>query len=114
WSSLRWTGVITGAVGLVGLGVGGGFGLAAMSRARSARDQCDGNACTSQQGVDAAKAAHRDATVADIGFAAGGALLLTGVALYFLGADRAAEESHAHLEARASRSATSLQLVGRW
>jgi tetratricopeptide (TPR) repeat protein len=114
WSTLRWTGVALGAVGLVGVGVGGGFGLAAMSRASTAKDQCDGNACVSQQGVDAARTAHSDATVATIGFAGGGALLLTGVALYFLGGEKAGEESPVHLEARVTTSTTSLQVVGRW
>jgi tetratricopeptide (TPR) repeat protein len=114
WSTLRWTGVALGAAGLLGVGVGGGFGLAAMSRAGTAKDQCDGNACVSQQGVDAARTARRDATVANIGFAGGGALLLTGVALYFLGGEKAGEESPVHLEARATSSTTSLQVVGRW
>jgi tetratricopeptide (TPR) repeat protein len=114
WSTLRWTGVALGAVGLVGVGVGGGFGLAAMSRASTAKDQCDGNACVSQQGVDAARTARSDASVANVGFIGGGALLLSGAALYFLGGEKAGEESPLRLEARATTSTTSLQVVGRW
>jgi len=114
WSNLRWAGVLMGAAGLAGVGVGSGFGLAAMSRAGTAHDQCDGNACSSQQGVDAARAARSDAAVANIGFAAGGALLLTGVALYFLGGDSAGGESHVRLEAHPNDSAVSVQVAGRW
>jgi hypothetical protein len=117
WSTQRWVGVALGAVGLVGAGVGGGFGLAAMSNAHTANDSCDGNACTSQGGVDAAHAARRDATISTIGFGAGSALLLTGAALFFLGAERpSAQSSYAavHLETAPTTTGVSLRVSGRW
>jgi len=117
WSTLRWIGVALGAVGLAGVGVGGGFGLAAISKAGTAHDSCSGNSCTSQSGVDAAHAARADARISNIGIGAGGALLLTGVALFFFGADKAPEQrSHAdiRLETRTTASALSLQVSGRW
>jgi hypothetical protein len=117
WSSLRWVGVAVAAVGVASVGVGGGFGLTAMSRQRTANDACDGNACTTQAGVDAAHAARRAATVSNIGFAAGGALLATGAAMFFLGGDRQRERgSRADIRVGtwATASAASLQISGRW
>jgi hypothetical protein len=115
WSTLRWAGVAVGIVGLAGVGIGSGFGLSAMSKANVAKGACDGNACASQEGVDAAKAARSQATFSTIGFIAGGALLATGAVMFISGGERATErQSAVHLEALASPSAASLQLVGRW
>jgi hypothetical protein len=114
WSTTRWVGAALGAAGVAGMVVGGGFGLAAMSQANTAKGLCDGNACTSQQGVDAAHTARTDALFSTIGFAGGGALLVTGAALFFLGVDRSVEQPGVHLEAYTSASQASLQVVGRW
>lgn len=125
WSGLRWTGAVLGAVGVVGLGIGAGFGWAAMSKAKTADDLCDGNACSSQQGVDATNAARHDATLSTIGFAAGGALLATGVALFILGGDQGTERGaesrgspHAGLDLQlrswASATDLSVAVAGRW
>lgn len=115
WSPLRWTGVAVGAVGLAGIGLGSGYGLAAMSKANVAKDTCNGNACTSQLGVDAARNARSLGTVSTVGFVAGGALLAAGAVLFFSGSERSVEPpSDLHLEALATTSAASLQVVGRW
>jgi tetratricopeptide (TPR) repeat protein len=115
WSTLRWAGVAVGAAGLAGIGIGSGFGLSAMSRANVAKGVCDGNACTSQAGVDAAKTARSQATVSTVGFAAGGALLAAGAVMFFSGGEKTIErQPEVHLEALASPSAASLQVVGRW
>jgi hypothetical protein len=115
WSSLRWTGVAAGAVGLAGIGIGSGYGLAAMSKADVAKGSCNGNACTSQAGVDAAKNARSLGTISTAGFLAGGALLAAGAVLFFSGSERSVESpSELHLEALATTSAASLQVVGRW
>jgi tetratricopeptide (TPR) repeat protein len=115
WSALRWTGVAVGAVGLAGIGIGSGYGLAAMSKANVAKGSCDGNACTSQVGIDAAKNARSLATVSTVGFVAGSALLAAGVALFLSSGERSAERpSQVQLEALATPSAASLQVVGRW
>lgn len=115
WSALRWTGVAVGAVGLAGIGLGSGYGLAAMSKANVAKGACAGNACTSQAGVDAAKNARSLGTVSTVGFVAGGALLAAGAVLFFSGSERSVESSSdVHLEALATTSAASVQVVGRW
>ena len=117
WSASRWIGVAVGTVGLASIGVGGAFGLSAMSKARTANDLCDGNACTSQRGVDVAHAARTDAIISNIGLAGGAALLVTGAALFFLTGDREHEQGlHADLRVGtwATASEASLQLSGRW
>lgn len=117
WSRLRWIGVAVGALGVAGMAVGGGFGLAAMSRASAANDWCQGNVCTSQQGVDALNAAHADATLSNVGFAAGGALFLTGWALFIAGAERASPQraqAGIHIETQVTSSALAMQLSGGW
>jgi hypothetical protein len=77
-----------GSMGLVGVGIGVGFGLAARARSDEWRRDCDGNACTSKQGVDAAESAAHSATIATVGFAAGGGLLALGAALWLIDAGR--------------------------
>jgi tetratricopeptide (TPR) repeat protein len=76
--------IIAGSVGLVGIGLGVGFGLAAQSDLEESDRYCDGNQCTSQIGVDAAKDASRAANVATVGLAAGGALLALGAVLWLV------------------------------
>lgn len=117
WTPLRWVGLAVGAVGVAGVGVGSGFGLVAMSKQHTANGVCDGNACATQVGVDAAHAARRDAAISTIGFAAGGALLATGAALFLLGGDRQREpgsRADIRLGTWATASAASLQVSGRW
>lgn len=116
WSTLRWTGVVVGTVGVAALGTGIGFGLSAMSKASTANDLCDGNACSSQEGADAADAANTAANVSTIGFLAGGALLATGTALFLLGEDDAerAPSAALHWDPRANHGRVSLQVTGKW
>ena len=114
WWSRRRVGMALGAAGVAAIGIGGAFGLAAMSKANTAKGVCDGNDCTSQQGVDAAKSARTDALFSTIGFASGGALLLTGAALFFWTGEGSAEHPGVHLEAYTTASQASLQVVGRW
>lgn len=118
WSTLRWAGVGVGVVGLGALGAGAGFGIAALSHAQTAADTCDGNACTSQKGVDAAESAATQAKLSNVGFGVGGALLLTGTALFLLGGEPTAEASpRANLlrwETQVSDASLSLQVSGRW
>jgi tetratricopeptide (TPR) repeat protein len=86
WSSLRGAAVISGAVGVVSVGAGLGFGVAALSDADRANAACTGNRCRTQRGVDAAKSASTRATLATTGVGVGAALLATSVTLWILGA----------------------------
>jgi tetratricopeptide (TPR) repeat protein len=87
WSTLRGAAVISGAVGVVSVGAGLGFGVAAMSDADRANAACTGNRCRTQRGVDAAKSASTRATLATAGVGVGAALLATSVTLWILGAN---------------------------
>jgi len=92
-SSLETAGLTLGSMGLAAVGVGVGFGLAARARSDEWQRDCDGNACTSRQGVDAAESAARSATVATVGFAAGGGLLALGAALWLIDSGRERPEA---------------------
>ncbi len=79
-------GLVSAGVGVVGVGVGTFFGIRAISRNNKAEDHCPkGDLCNDQEGVDLTNRAHKDATIANIGFIAGGVLLATGAVLYFTG-----------------------------
>jgi hypothetical protein len=116
WSAMRYTGVVFGGAGLLALGTGAAFGLRAMAKANTAQQVCDGNACSSQRGVDAANSAKDAATAADIGLIAGAGLLAVGTALFVLGGRHSREASPAALrfDTRASRSALALEVSGQW
>ncbi len=77
----RTLGLVLGGAGLVGLGVGGVFGILAISSNGSS--DCDRTLCLSEAGAGAAADARSQAQIADIAFIAGGALLATGAVLYF-------------------------------
>src|SRR5664280_550056 len=83
-STQRVVSYVLGSVGLVGIGVGSYFGLAAMHRNTQSKTDCpsDPNVC-SQGGVDIRNEALRDARVSTVGFIAGGALLAAGTVLFF-------------------------------
>jgi len=83
-SGLTTGAIVAGSIGLVGVGLGVGFGLAAQSDLEESDRYCDGNQCTSQLGVDAAKDANREANIATVGFAAGGTLLALGAILWIV------------------------------
>ncbi|MCC6669340.1 MAG: hypothetical protein IT375_36720 [Polyangiaceae bacterium] len=71
---------VAGGVGVVALGVGGYFGLRALSKKNAAEEHCDGQKC-SQEGLDLNDEADRSATVSNIGFGVG--LVAIGVGAYF-------------------------------
>jgi hypothetical protein len=112
---LLWAGVITGSVGLVGVGVASVLGYRAYDRNRESLDSCssaDANACTphGKQLRDDAQDLARASTISAV---IGGALLATGVTLLVLApsADRTAA-SQLHLEAFGGAGAGRLQLRG--
>lgn len=117
WTPLRVGAIVAGTVGLVGIGVGAGFGVAALADAGTAREYCAGNRCDSQRGVDAAHSASKSANIATVGFALGGTLLAAGVALLW---SESGSGSAEHADARvewtsvATDSQLGLGLSGRW
>ncbi|HKU43521.1 MAG TPA: hypothetical protein VJR89_35405 [Polyangiales bacterium] len=95
-NGVQLAGLISGAAGIAALGVGVGFGIAAKSDADVAHEMCDGNQCSTQEGVDAALAADRAATVSTVAFIAGGTLVAIGVTFLLVGSSGGSQE-HARL-----------------
>jgi serine/threonine-protein kinase len=83
---------IAGGLGVVGVGLGTYFGLAALHDNSSSKADCNPNpnVCGSA-GYDQRQDALREARISTVAFAAGGALLATAAVLYFT-----ARSSHHH------------------
>jgi tetratricopeptide (TPR) repeat protein len=118
-SPLVSVGLVVGALGIAGIGVGAGFGVSVLDQSDTARQLCDGNLCTSERGVDAAKTAATHATIATIGFTAGSALLATGVMLWILGAQNSPENAERvdaglRVAPLAGSSDLGMALSGKW
>jgi hypothetical protein len=82
----RIIGLTSGIAGLVGLGLGGAFGLLTTSAWNHAKSACGGNPsqCTNVPAGQSDKStAETDATVSTVGFVAGGALLAAGAIVFF-------------------------------
>ena len=93
----RTAGVVVGAVGVLGLGIGAGSAALAASNWSSAKSACNGMpvSCTTDpdsKGFKDASTATTMATVADVGFIAGGVLVGTGIVLYLAAPKRRSGE----------------------
>ncbi|MGH7279899.1 MAG: tetratricopeptide repeat protein, partial [Polyangiaceae bacterium] len=90
--------IILGGVGIVGLGLGVGFGLDAMSAKSDGQDQEKAQPCSNPTSAacgaihDTQDHANRSALISNIGFIGGGALLAGGI-VWWLVAPRKVEES---------------------
>jgi len=123
WNGAEVTGVVLGAAGVVALGVGTGFGIAALHERQTMRDLCEDNVCSEQRGIDAAASASDHATASTIAFASGGALLALGAAFYFWLGDEPSEnprqaseatDTRLRLGAGATAGGLALELGGTW
>jgi len=85
WTGRRIGGLVLAAAGVVGVGVGAGYGLAAMSRHDDAQKACPRTTCTDQHGVDLWSSAHTAGTISTVAFIAGGVALAGGAVLWFTG-----------------------------
>jgi tetratricopeptide (TPR) repeat protein len=114
-SGFQVAGIVTGALGVTGLGIGIGFGFAAKDNADVADRLCEGNACSTQRGVDASRDAANAATVSTIAFVAGGVLTLLGIAAVLLGSGDSHEREVAMLVVPyAAPGNVGTQLAARW
>ncbi|HWZ90898.1 MAG TPA: hypothetical protein VNW92_18680, partial [Polyangiaceae bacterium] len=74
---------VTGALGIVGLGVGSYFGVRAISKNSDAESFCPrGDKCDDQRGVDLTNQAKSAAVASNITMAIGAAFVVAGVVLY--------------------------------
>jgi hypothetical protein len=78
----RIAGLVAGSFGIVGLGVGGLFGVLASSSWKTAQRECPGHTGCSTQAMNDRSQAVTDATIATAGFIGGGVLLAGGLVLY--------------------------------
>lgn len=79
----RWIGWTLGGIGVVGLAVGSIFGARTFSDKSTLESECTGTRCPSGASSDVS-AASRDATIANVAFGAGAALVAGGVVLLLL------------------------------
>jgi hypothetical protein len=115
-STSRVAALVSGAAGLVSLGLGIGFGIRVLADADTANASCVENRCTSQRAVNAAKAASTNATVATVGVSVGVGLIATSAVLWL--ASRSDPEADApagvNVTPLASASELGLTLSGGW
>ncbi|AKU95897.1 hypothetical protein AKJ09_02561 [Labilithrix luteola] len=82
-STLKTIGIVTGTIGIVGLGVGAVTGVMASGKHGDAKDAgCSGSTCPTEDARDKEKSAADMATISTITFIAGGALLAGGIIMY--------------------------------
>jgi hypothetical protein len=86
FTTLQTTGLIAGAAGIVGIGVGAAFGIRAMAKNNDAKAYCndDLNLCE-PQGKQDRNTAINDGNVSTVAFVAGGILAATGATLFLYG-----------------------------
>ena len=82
WSAQKTIGIIVAGAGVIGLGVGGYFGLKTSNAWNEAQTHCTGLECD-QEGVDLASQAKSSGNVATVGVIGGAALLVGGAVLFF-------------------------------
>ncbi|HET6149855.1 MAG TPA: hypothetical protein VFH68_20110 [Polyangia bacterium] len=111
WSRRQTLGVVLAGVGLGSLAVGTVWSLKSKSTYDDALSfECRGDPSRcSEQGIADGKAAHREATIATIGFAAAGVLLAAGATLYFTG-----RKQTALALAPAVDGGASMMMAGAW
>lgn len=82
WPAQKTLGLVIAGVGVVGLGVGGIFGLRTRSQWSEAVEHCTGNECD-QDGFDLANSARTSGNISTVAVIAGGAFLVGGGILFF-------------------------------
>ena len=85
WTGRRIGGLVLAVIGVAGIGVGAGYGLAAMSRHDDAQKACPRSTCADQHGVDLWNSAHTAGTISTVAFIAGGVALAGGAVLWLTG-----------------------------
>jgi hypothetical protein len=83
WVPQKTAAVVLGGVGVVGVIVGAVMGGLSFSAWSSSKSECSASACNNRTGaLSDHDSAVTDATVSDVGFILGGALVATGVVVY--------------------------------
>jgi hypothetical protein len=102
--------IVAGGVGVVGVGLGSGFGIVAMSKKSDAQSACP-NQCATADGVSKWSDAKSAGTVSTVAFIVGGVALAGGAALWFTAKP---ESGGAYTGAAIGVGPGSLQLKATW
>jgi hypothetical protein len=98
WTTQRTLAVISGGVGIVGLGLGGLFGGLAMSDQGQEKSNCSSSGCPNRGQANADyTTGNTNATVSTVAFIAGGVFVAAGAVLYFTAHDPAAPPATGNL-----------------
>lgn len=111
-SPLRTAGFVVGALGLAGLGVGGAFGVVALTKnnASKADGHCDAKNRCDATGLDLRSASFTAATVSTVAMIAGGVALAGGIVLVAIAPKRRDPQATTAI----SIGPSSISMVGRW
>ena len=108
-------GIVVGAVGLVGVGLGSFFGIRAISKNSDAEQHCPrGALCDDQQGEDLTNSAKDSARASNIAFAIGGGLVAVGAVVYLTGSRSKHDGEHLALVPQLSPGVAAGSIVGRF
>jgi len=98
-NGLRSAAYVTGALGVVGLGIGSYFGVKAISKNSDAESHCPrGNLCDDPQGESLTKEAKNAAVASNIAIGLGAAFVVAGVVLYLTSEPKEGSGSMARME----------------
>jgi len=91
WSGTKIAGVVLGGVGVLGLGLGAGFGIMTLGNASELNRRCPaGSPCTDPQAYASWQQASQSQTIAGLGAGIGGAALIGGIVLFLASGSSAA------------------------
>jgi hypothetical protein len=83
---------VLGGIGVIGLGVGAGYGWRALSLSHDSDIYCDGRACRDQKGIDLRNQANDSATISTVSSAVGVVALGAGLLVGLTGSDASPKE----------------------
>jgi hypothetical protein len=83
WSSQKSLALVAGGVGIVGIGVGSVFGAMTFSQWSKSKSECAASCAPGSQAQSDKNSASSSATISDVGFIAGGVLIVGGAVLWF-------------------------------
>ncbi len=110
WSSQKTLGLVAGGVGVIGLGIGAGFGLASKAKHDDAdtNGHCIGDRCDAE-GIDLRHQAVTNGTISTVAFVAGGVLVAGGLVLFLTApkSERASTAARARIQAAPMVGSTS-------
>jgi hypothetical protein len=110
-TALQQTGLVFGGLGLIGVGVGGYFGIQAIRKNNESNEHCTNDMCD-PQGKQARLEARTSGNVSTVAFIGGGTLLVGGAIMYFVGAESSPRRGSLRAAPMAGRSELGMVVSG--